>query len=79
MCVTCEASGQGRGRFGTSHLLLPVNVCCANIAFFGDYFMFREGAASGRSTWACSEPKDAEGSANDDEVILLYIEMFLIM
>jgi hypothetical protein len=29
------------GRFGTSRLLLPVIVCCANIAFYGDFFMFR--------------------------------------
>ena len=28
-------------RFGASRLLLPVNVCCANIAFFGDFFIFR--------------------------------------
>ena len=28
-------------RFGASRLLLPVNVCCANRAFLGDFFMFR--------------------------------------
>ena len=28
-------------RFGTSRLLLPVSVCCANIAFYGDFFIFR--------------------------------------
>ena len=30
----------GGARFGASHLLLPVIVCCANIASFGDYFMY---------------------------------------
>ena len=28
-------------RFGASRLLLPVNICCANIAFYGDFFIFR--------------------------------------
>ena len=28
-------------RFGASRLLLPVIVCAANIAIFGDFFMFR--------------------------------------
>jgi hypothetical protein len=31
----------GKARFGASRLHLPVIVCCANIAFFGDFFMFR--------------------------------------
>jgi hypothetical protein len=52
-CCCCRASANSQNdvesllmmsidaRFGASRLLLPVNICCANKAFYGDFFMFR--------------------------------------
>jgi hypothetical protein len=34
-------SGNVEPSDGASRLLLPVSVCCANIAFLGDFYMFR--------------------------------------
>jgi hypothetical protein len=45
-------------RFGASRLHLPVIVCCANIAFFGDFFM-----DSGHLLRRCPVPGPEQGLA----------------